>query len=1046
MRSIIAWWADNHVAANLLMVGILLAGWAGFGKMEREMFPTIPFPGMQVSVVWPGASPKDVEEQIVNRIEESLKDLENLDWVRSESREGVGTVFIMADNDQDFSRIMDEVDSRVSSISTFPPDIEQPRIFQWNTRDESMRIAVHGNIGERPLKRLAEELRREVAALDGISIVEVFGTRDEEISIEVSEAALRRYNISFDEIAQAIRNSSVNLSAGNLRTDAGQYTLRTRNLADTQVDFEDIVVKQLPEGATIRVGDLATVIDGFEENEILATLNGEPAVLINVMSSEFMDVVKMSESVRVWMEDRRKRMPPGASLTLWRDSAVDFNSRLETIGSAALSGLALVLIILLLTLRPIVAFWVAVGIATAYAGAFVFLPAVGVSLNMLSTFAFLLVLGIVVDDAIIVGERVHTEYERGNTGWSGAVDGAHRVSKPVIFGVITSIIAFLPWIFLSGTTQEFTRQISWVVMLALGFSLIEALLILPAHLSTMKPAAPSNRFSQLQNRIAESIVWFGNNKYGPVLSRAVERPGLTALIFICALLVGFVGLMGSGHVRSAFTPDVEAEQIHINVDLREGTTYERALEILAQLQRAQEKLVAEVESEAEEGEKNQVVENWYTRSRRDSVIAIVKLASPEVRSISAKEAALRLRDLIGPVAEAKEIKVGYTFDDGNADMEISVRHQNLDTLRQAVGELTTRMRQFSSLYDVSDSFESASEEMRFDLKPGAEQLGLTLAQVMNQVRQAYYGEEVQRLPREGQDVKVMLRYPLESRESIESLRHFRVRMNDGREVPLYSVIDISYGPSLKQIDHWDGMRSAEVSAYLKEPVSKQIMEELEKEFFPAWEARYPGLSREAVGESAAEAEFMAEIGLLLLIALFAMYFMLAVAFKSYAEPLVILVAIPFAALGAIIGHFIMGMPISIYSYFGMIAAAGVVINDNLVLIDSYNMFRKQGMSLSDAIQRAGRSRFRPILITSVTTFIGLVPLMLERSSQAAWLQPIVVALAYGLVVAFFVTLFLVPALLIIGSKISASVRRGYRWTKLRVAYNVKRIESSGERF
>lgn len=1031
MKTIIAWWADNHVAANLLMLGILLAGVIGYSKLERELFPTVQIPVMQVTVVWPGASPKDIEEQIVDRIEESLKDLENLDWVRSESREGVGVVTVLADNGQDFSRIMDEVETRVSSISTFPPGIEQPRIIQWLSRNESLRVAVHGDIGERPLKRLADEMRQEVAALPGVSIVELFGTRTEEIAIEVSEAALQRYRISFDEIARAIRANSVNVSAGNLRTDSGQYTLRTRNLADTQTDFESIVVRQLPDGGVVRVGDVARVIDGFEENEILATLNGEAAVLIQVMSSEKMDVVLVSKSVREWLEERRENLPEGVSLTLWQDAAVDFNSRISTISSAALSGLTLVFLVLLLTLRPIVAVWVAVGIATAYAGAFVLLPSVGVSMNMLSTFAFLLVLGIIVDDAIIVGERVHTEFERGNTGLGGAITGAQLVSKPVIFGVITTIIAFLPWIFLTGVTQEFTRQISWVVILALAFSLIEALLILPAHLSTIKVNRTPGKFAQFQSRFAKSIVTFGNEKYGPMLAKAVGRPVVTTVIFVCALLVGFVGLMGSGHVRTAFNPEIESEQIYINVDLREGTTYKRALEILAQLQNAQERLIAEVESNAE-GDKNKVVENWYTRSRRDSVIAIVKLASPEVRSISAKQAAVRLRELIGPVAEAKQIRVEYSFDNSGPDIEISVRHPDLDTLQLAVAELKLRMREFKALYDVSDSFDTASEEIRFDLKPGAEQLGLTLAQVMNQVRQAYYGEEVQRLPREGQDVKVMLRYPLESRRSIESLRHSRIRMSDGREVPLMSVVDVSYGPSLKQIDHWDGLRAAEVSGYLKEPVSDEIMTELQDNFFPAWEAKYPGLTRESVGESAAEAEFMAEIGALLLIALFAMYFMLAVAFKSYSQPILILIAIPFAILGAIIGHYIMGMPISIYSYFGTIAATGVVVNDNLVLIDSYNIYRKQGVHRSEAIQRAARHRFRPILITSVTTFIGLVPLMLERSSQAAWLQPIVVALAYGLVVAFFVTLFLVPAMLINGRNIKRSARNAKSWMKKRL--------------
>ncbi len=1015
MKAIIAWWADNHVAANLLMIGILMAGVFGYGKMEREMFPTIPFPGMQVTVAWPGASPADVEEQIVNRIEESLKDLENLDWIRSESREGFGGVYILADNDTDFSRIMSEVTTRVESITNLPPDIEQPRIQQWQTRNEMIRIAVHGTVGEKRLTDLARELRREVASLQGISVVELFGQRSPEVSIEVSETALRRYGISFAEIARAIRGSSLNLSAGNLRTDAGEYTLRTRNLAYEEADFENIVVRQLPEGGTIRVKDIATVVDGFDENEILATLNGEPAVLVQVMSSEYMDVVLMSKSVNTWLEERRKTLPEGVSLTLWVDAAVDFNSRMSTIGSAAFSGLVLVFIVLFLTLRPVIALWVSVGIGTAFAGAFVFLPTLGISLNMLSTFAFLLVLGIVVDDAIIVGESVHTEFEKGNLGLSGARDGAFAVTKPVIFGVVTTIIAFLPWIFLSGTTQEFTRQISWVVMLALGFSLVEALLILPAHLSNVKARTQGGKLMQLQHRISESIVNFGHNSYGPWLKRSAALPGTTLSVFIALFIVVVFGLMGNNYVKSAFNPDIESEQVAINIDLRDGTTFARALEILANVQRAQEELVAQVSAEAEDGE-GKVVENWYTRSRKDSVIAILRLVSPEERAISAKETALRLRELIGEVAEAKQVSVTYTDGDNGPDLDISVRHPDLEILRTAVAELRDRLRQFSALTDVTDSMESANEELRFELKPGAEKLGLTLGAVMLQVRQAYYGEEVQRLPRDGQDVRVMLRYPLESRKSLESLKNFRVRMDDGREVPLMSVANVSYGPSLNKIDHWDGLRSARVTGYLKEPVLKEIIEELEKEFYPQWEAKYPGLTRANIGQTAAEQEFMAELMGLLALALFAMYCMLAIAFKSYSQPGVILAAIPFALVGAVLGHLITGLSFSIYSYFGTIAAAGVVINDNLVLIDAYNNQRKAGHSVSEAIQIAAKSRFRPILITSVTTFVGLVPMMLEQSSQALWLKPVVVSLSYGLLIAFFVTLFLVPALLILGER------------------------------
>ncbi len=1043
MKNLIRWWADNHVAANLLMVAIIVAGVLGYNRLEREIFPTIPFPGMQVIVTWPGASPRDVEQQVVSRIEESLKDLESLDWVRSESGEGWGGVFIMAENSSNFASVMDDVTSRVRSINSLPPDIEQPRISQWVTRNEMMRVAVHGEVGERSLKRLAFEMRREVSQLKGVSIVETFGTRAEEISIEVSENALRQYRISFAEVAQAIRGSSINLSAGNVYTDGGEYTLRTNNLADTEVDFSNIVVRQLPAGGVIRVGDVATVIDGFEEHEILASLNGEPAVLINVMSSEVMDVVTMSESVNEWMEKRKNSLPEGVSLTLWQDAAVDFNSRMSSIGSAAFSGLILVFMVLFLTLRPKVAFWVSMGVATAYAGTFVLMPMLGVSLNMLSTFAFLLVLGIVVDDAIIIGERIHTEVERGNTGLSGASAGAFRVSKPVIFGVLTTIIAFLPWLFVSGATSEFTRQITWVVVLALVFSLIESLFILPAHLSNMKPVKPESKLAQFQNRIAEGIVWFGDVKYGAYIDKVLRRPMLTVTVFIAFFIVMVFGLMGNGYVRSSFNPEVEREQVDISIDLREGTTYARALEILEQLQTAQKDMVSAVEAKAEEGEAGKVIENWYTRARNDSVIAIMKLAPNEVRAMSAKEIALDLRERIGDVPEAKKVRVGYSVDSDGPDIDISVRHPDLDQLQLAIDEITERLRGFSVLYDVSNNLDSASEELRFDLKPGAEQVGLNLGQVMRQVRQAYFGEEVQRLPRASQDVRVMVRYPRESRNSLESLKHFRVRTADGREVPLTSVVDISYGPGLKQIRHWGGLRAGRVQGYLKEPVRDEVMKELDEEFFPGLEKKYPGLTRAAVGEQVAEAEFGAEMAQLGLTAFAAVLFLLAIAFKSYFQPVVILIALPFAYAGAVLGHLLLNESFSLFSIFGVIAAFGVVINDNLVLVDAFKSFKERGESVRDAIVLAGKSRFRAILITSVTTFIGLVPLMLEQSSQSAFLKPTVISLAFALVIAFFVTLFLVPSLLVIGDKITTFFSERRAALRLQTSYESAKFDVGG---
>ncbi len=1022
MHRLIEWWARNTVAANLAMIGIFVAGIIGFGAMEREMDPQVRFPGLEINISWPGATPQEVEDQIVSRIEESVRDMDAIEWVRSTAGEGFASINILAESQVDFPSFMNEVKVRMDAITTFPRDIEQPRVTQWINRNEFIRVAVHGDLSERELKRLAEQLRREAATLPAITVVQLFGVRAEEVTIEVSEEALRRYNLSFSELADAIRANSINQSSGAVRTEVGTYQLKVRNQADTEAEFSKIIVRQTPDGGTIRVGDVANVVDGFEDEPILATLNGEPAVLIQIMTTDVMDIVTASESVRDWIAERQDSLPAGAKLTLWTDNAEDFKGRMATIGKSAFMGLLLVMFVLLLTLRPIVAFWVAVGIATAYAGAFVFLASVDVSLNMLSTFAFLLVLGIVVDDAIVVGEGIHTKGHEFSDSVKASVEGAMLVAKPVIFGVVTTIIAFLPWIFLDNSTSEFTRHITWVVILALAFSLFESLFILPAHLSKMKPRNYDRvgRFAHFQMKIANGISNFARNRYRKMAGWAVNRRYLTLALFIFVTLLGFA-LFGTGYVKKSFMPEIESDEIIINVVMPEGAPYSRALEVLAQMQRAQRQLEDEVEARTQgQGE---LIENWYTRSRRDSVIAIVKLAPPEIRDMSAKAAAIRLRELMGDVPDAKEVSVRHTLNDNEPGFEMSIRHPDLDILRAATQDLEGQLRTYESLYDVRNNLEGASEEIRLTLKPGTTKLGLTLAEVNRQVRQAYFGEEVQRLPRGGQDVKVKVRYPVESRRSIESLKEFRVRMPDGRAVPLLSVADLEYAPGIKRIQRWNGNRAARVSADLKDDVRGDIMDDLDENFFPEWEQRYPGIQRGAVGQAEGERRFIREITGKYLIALFVMYALLAVAFRSYAQPILIMVAIPFAFVGAIIGHLVLNETMAIFSYFGVAAAAGVVVNDNLVLMDYCNRLRDQGRDAYEAVVAAGVERFRPILLTTLTTIVGLTPMMLERSIQAAFLKPVVISLAFGVAVAFFVTLFLVPAMYTIGVDISRGTAR-----------------------
>lgn len=1015
MNGVLSWWAKNKVAANLLMAGILIAGAVSFMRIERELDPYVEFPGAQVSIAWPGASPQDVEEQLVVRMEEAVSRVENVKELWSEANEGVGNLWIIGDDELDEAQFLQDIKREIDSITTFPDSAEEPQMRLFRSQNEIVRIAVSGDVDERILKRYAEKIRREIALLPHVPSVELFGVRDEEVSIEVSEEALRRYGLSFSDVAAAVRGQSVNISAGNVRTELGDMQLRTRKLADSAAEFEDIVVRQLPNGALIRISDIATVKDGFEEVNLLATVNGQHTILVQVMSGPQMDIIRLSQEVNEYLEKEHDNTPEGVTLTIWEDAEEIYSGRIGTIASNFFTGLLLVLVTLMLFLRPVIALWVAVGIGVAFAGGVAFLPLFDVSFNMISSFAFLLVIGVIVDDAIIVGEAIHTKVEDGETGVDAAINGAKMVIMPVVFAVLTTMIFFAPWMMVGGGTAEFTRAISLVVILALTFSLVESLLILPAHLSNLKPVSPKSRIIRFQNKLANSVVWLARNVYNPLIRKAVRRRYLTAACFVAAMILT-IGLLSNGIIRTSFFPEIESDQIDITVNLPQGTPYSRTLEVLKQIQIAEKALVDEINaSTAGEGE---LIENWYTRSRDNQVLALVKLVPPETRTLTAKETAERLRELIGEVPDAETISVNYQSRGNDPPIQYVLNSKSLEDLGAAAEDLMVKLRSFEGVYNVVNDMQSSTDEVRFELKPGAEALGVTTADVARQVRQGFYGEEVQRLPRDGEDVRVFVRYPRTDRESLDFLENMRIRTSDGRELPLYTVADIEFTAGINKILRRERQRAVIVSAEVASERIEEIRRTLSEDFFDEFDARHPTVTRGNIGRAQGEAEFMAEIGILALIAIGVAYFLVAVAFKSYFEPILILfAAIPFCFTGSLIGHLIMGLELSIFSYLGVMAAAGVAVNDNLVLIDYINKLREKGMDGAEALVEAGTKRFRPILLTSVTTFVGLLPLMLERSIQAKFLVPIGVGLSFGVLFALFVTLLFVPALYTIGADI-----------------------------
>jgi len=1018
MERIIAWWAHNPVAANLLMIGILISGVLGFLSMEREAFPVFKPNQVEIDVPWPGAAPQEVEEQIVLRIEDALSELDNVYRVYSTASENLAHIEVQTYAGVDLAKFLDDVKNAVDSVNALPRDAENPKVRRTVFRDEMMRVALHSSkLSEREITRLAEELRDEVASLPYISVVNLFGVRAEEVSVELSEQSMRRYGLSFDDVAAAIRGNSINLSSGRIRTATGDVRLRARNLADSEKDFSDIVVRQTADGGIVRVRDVATVNDGFEDEEILATMDGEPAVLLQVLTSETMQVVKSSEAVHAWIAERQQTLPEGVYLSMWFDTADIYKTRMDTISNSAFLGLLLVFLVLILSLRPKVALWVTAGIGVAFMGTFSLLPGYDVSLNIMSTFAFLLVLGIVVDDAIVVGESIHDFSHRTGGGVESAIAGATSVSKPVVYAVATTMIAFAPWFFVSQAEAQVTRQLSVVITVALTISLIEALLILPSHLRHLTPRKHLSPLMKKQKKVEEGILHFAHVRYRKWVCSAIRHRYLTTSIFAFAFIIS-LGLFNSGWVKFVFFPEIQSVQIFIQAQLPSGTPFSRSLQVLDQMQAAQLQLIDEVNGRAETGDgTGELIEGWYTRARRDSVVAIFQLVPPEVRDMTAKESADRLRELIGEIPDADEIQIGYTIDQNTPNVSFVLRHRDRDILKAASIELKSHLHEYDGAYFVRDNLQGQSDELHMKLLPGAEKLGLTLADISRQVRQAYYGEEVQRLPRENGDVKVMVKYAKALRENLDSLRNFRVRTTDGREVPLLSVVEVELASEMQRIQRRDGERMVSITADVSAELMSDINTDMSDNFLPEFQQRYPGLVVLKAGQAEQEEYFLNEVIQLYIVALFAMYALIAVAFRSYWLPLLIMTAIPFGFMGAVYGHLMFGVSMAMFSYFGIGAAAGVVVNDNLVLVDYISRLREAGQDVASAVEDAAVQRFRPILLTTVTTFIGLMPIMAERSIDAEFLKPAVLALAFGVLFALFVTLLMVPSLYCIGEDI-----------------------------
>jgi multidrug efflux pump subunit AcrB len=1042
----IGWFARNRVAANLVMVVIMAGGLVSATTIKREVFPEFALDIITVAVPYLGAAPEEVEEGVCVRVEEAVQGLDGIERVTSTASEGVGTVVIELELGADARKVLDDVKSRVDAIDTFPEETEKPIVQELTNRQDVINLAVWGDADEVTLRHLAQRARDELAARPQISQVELTNSRPYEISIEVSENELRRHGLSFDTVARAVRRSSLDLPGGSVKTAGGEILLRTKGQAYRGREFADLVLLTRRDGTHLRLGDVATVVDGFADTDQRSRFNGKPAVLLQVFRTGDQGALEIGAEVKRYTEEARAWLPEGAQLTYWGDSTQTLQDRLDLLARNGRNGFLLVVAVLALFLRFRLAFWVSLGIPISFLGAVWLMPTLDVSLNLISMFAFIVVLGIVVDDAIIVGENVYSHYQRHRRPLKAAIDGAREVSVPVVFAVLTTVAAFMPLLAVEGAIGKTMRVIPLIVIPALLFSLVESLWILPAHLSRVrrrKTPAREGLWARFQSRVAGALDSFVRGAYRPSLELGLRWRYLTAAVGVATLLLT-LGLVGAGWVRFIFFPAVEADYMVAALTMPQGTPVEATSEAIAGLERSAEAVRREVEDRSGQD----LFRHAVTILGRQPVSAgvgnshfaadlstggphlgevFVELVPAEEREESAAAMAQRWREMTPAIPDAVELVVSSSIFRPGEDINVQLTGSDITELRSAARDLKARLAEYPGVHEIADSFREGKREVRLNIKPEAEVLGLTLSDLGRQVRQAFYGEEAQRIQRGRDDIRVMVRYPADERRSLGDMEGMRIRTPTGHEVPFSQVATVEPGRGFASIKRVDRRRAVNVTANVDTAVATpgDIVDDLDARVLPGIQAAHPGVLYTHEGAQSEERDTIAGLKRGFALALLLIYALLAIPLRSYVQPLVIMSAIPFGLVGAVWGHMIMGMDLTILSMFGIVALAGVVVNDSLVMVDFVNRYRADH-ALEAAVREAGVARFRPILLTSLTTFFGLLPLLLERSLQARFLIPMAVSLSFGVIFATFITLVLVPAGYLIAEDVKALARGLWR--------------------
>jgi multidrug efflux pump subunit AcrB len=1032
MKAGLRWMATNHVAANLLMLVLVVGGIIKAPHIQQEVFPEVSLDRISVVVAYPGAGPAEVEEGILLRIEEVLTGVDGIKQLKSTAAEGMGRVIAELHNGEDANLVLQDIKSEVDRITSFPDDAEKPVISKMLNRREVISVVVYGAVSERSLRQQAEIVRDELLELPGITQVELGGVRPFEISIEIPEENLRRYNLTLDQVATKIRNASLDLPGGSVKTRGGEILLRTKERRYFGPEYADMTIVAKPDGSQVRLGEIARVVDGFADTDEYARFDGQAAAMVRVFRIGDQKPTQISQQVNAYIQQKQQQLPASLQLAAWNDTSEIFQSRMSLLQKNALYGLTLVIIILGLFLEIRLAMWVMLGIPISFFGTLFLMPFIGVSINMISLFAFILALGILVDDAIVVGENIYEHRQSGKPFARAAIDGVLEVAVPVTFSILTTVAAFLPLVFVAGMMGKFIKVIPLIVMTLLLVSLVESLLVLPAHLALGKRRAESRgllgAIDRVRKAVGRGLERFVTGPYRRALELNIRFRYASLAIGLGALMMTFAVVKG-GVVKFRFMPDVDGDRITAAVQMTRGMPIEETARVQQRLVEAGLEVAREYDRQRPPGDS--VLRNIYSvvggstaaggpgggsaASATHLTTVEMFLRKSEERKVPAADISAGWREKVGELPGVESLTFASNLVRMGANIDIQVAHEDFAVLEQVAIRLRQALAAYPGVGDIEDSYARGKQEIKLQLSPAARTLGISEAELGRQVRAAFFGAEALRLQRGRNEIKVMVRYPEENRRALADLENLRIRTPGGAEIPLNVAASVTPGYGFSEIKRTDRKRVINVTASVdaRRNNTQDILRELKTQVLPALAGDYPGLSFDMEGEEKERAESLGSMLDGFKLALVMIFALLAIPFRSYSQPLLIMAAIPFGMIGAVLGHIIMGYDLSLLSLFGLVALSGVVVNDSLLLIDRANQNRRGGEDLHQSLVEAGTRRFRPILLTSLTTFCGLMPIIVETSVQAQFLIPMAISLGFGILFATGITLLLIPALYMI---------------------------------